>query len=51
MVCGVVVGKRNDGLWALQVEVLNPAFDYIPPELVELLITDVQGAQPSYVYR
>ena len=33
------------------VEVLNPAFDYVPPELVALFITELSGLQPSYVYR
>lgn len=34
-----------------QVEVENPGFDYIPPELVSLYLTDIGGAQSSYVYR
>eukprot|EP00798_Chlamydomonas_sp_ICE-L_P015682 gene15682-21788_t len=29
----------------------NPAFDYIPPHLVSLFITDTGGYTPSYVYR
>jgi translation initiation factor eIF-2B subunit beta len=33
------------------VEVLNPAYDYIPPELVDLYITNIGGHQPSYIYR
>jgi translation initiation factor eIF-2B subunit beta len=33
------------------VDVLNPAFDYVPPELVTLFITNSRGLQPSYVYR
>mmetsp|Transcript_14499 Transcript_14499/g.21536 ORF Transcript_14499/g.21536 Transcript_14499/m.21536 type:complete len:388 (+) Transcript_14499:48-1211(+) len=33
------------------VEVLNPAFDYIPPELVSLYMTNIGGHQPSYIYR
>jgi translation initiation factor eIF-2B subunit beta len=35
----------------LDVDVVNPAYDYIPPELVSLLVTDVGGYTPSYVYR
>ncbi|KAL3692899.1 hypothetical protein R1sor_006550 [Riccia sorocarpa] len=31
--------------------VFNPTFDYIPPELVSLFITDTGGHNPSYVYR
>ena len=33
------------------VEVLNPALDYISPELVDLYITNAGGHQPSYIYR
>jgi translation initiation factor eIF-2B subunit beta len=33
------------------VQVLNPAYDYIPPELVDLYITNIGGIQPSYIYR
>ncbi|CAN0068112.1 unnamed protein product [Scytosiphon promiscuus] len=33
------------------VEVVNPAFDYIPPNLVDLYITNMGGLQPSYIYR
>ncbi|KAM7472630.1 hypothetical protein LguiA_010813 [Lonicera macranthoides] len=31
--------------------VVNPAFDYVPPELVNLFITDTGGHNPSYMYR
>lgn len=34
-----------------KVKVVNPAYDYVPPELVDLFVTDVGGAQPSYIYR
>ena len=36
-----------------EVELLSPAYDYIPPDLVDLYITNVGGGghQPSYVYR
>mmetsp|Transcript_22575 Transcript_22575/g.78990 ORF Transcript_22575/g.78990 Transcript_22575/m.78990 type:complete len:402 (-) Transcript_22575:119-1324(-) len=33
------------------VEVLNPEFDYVPPKLVDLFVTNAYGVQPSYVYR
>lgn len=33
------------------VTALNPAFDYVPPELVDLFITNIGGHQPSYIYR
>lgn len=29
----------------------NPAFDYVPPELISLFVTDTGGYTPSYVYR
>jgi len=32
-------------------EVHNPTFDYVPPHLVSLLVTDTGGYTPSYVYR
>lgn len=32
-------------------QVLNPAYDYIPPSLVDLYITNMGGLQPSYIYR
>ncbi|CAN4091087.1 unnamed protein product [Withania somnifera] len=32
-------------------EVVNPSFDYVAPELVSLLITDIGGHNPSYMYR
>ncbi|THG03096.1 hypothetical protein TEA_026168 [Camellia sinensis var. sinensis] len=31
--------------------VINPAFDYVPPKLVSLFITDTGGHNPSYMYR
>lgn len=26
-------------------------FDYVPPKLVDLFVTNHEGLQPSYVYR
>ena len=34
-----------------RVDVANPAFDYIPPGLVDLYITNTGAHQPSYIYR
>ncbi len=34
----------------LDIPVLQ-VFDYVPPELVSLLVTDIGGHIPSYVYR
>mmetsp|Transcript_9722 Transcript_9722/g.14485 ORF Transcript_9722/g.14485 Transcript_9722/m.14485 type:complete len:414 (-) Transcript_9722:47-1288(-) len=36
---------------AENVNVSVPAFDYIPPELVSLYITNIGGHNPSYLYR
>jgi len=33
------------------VRVINPAFDYIPAELISLYITNFGGHNPSYIYR
>lgn len=35
----------------LQLHVANPAYDYVPPHLISLFITDSGGHAPSYVYR
>lgn len=40
-----------DGMRADDLHALNPAFDYIPPELISLFVTDTGGHTPSYVYR
>ncbi|KAM1556167.1 hypothetical protein PS2_039570 [Malus domestica] len=32
-------------------QVVNPTFDYVPPKLVNLFITDTGGHNPSYMYR
>ncbi|XP_057849118.2 uncharacterized protein LOC131060046 isoform X2 [Cryptomeria japonica] len=34
-----------------RLHVVNPAFDYVPPQLVSLFITDTGGHNPSYMYR
>ncbi|XP_075477424.1 uncharacterized protein LOC142518523 [Primulina tabacum] len=31
--------------------VVNPAFDYVPPNLVSLFITDIGGHNPSYMHQ
>lgn len=41
----------QDGAFVANVHVHNPAFDYIPPELVSLFITNQGGHNPSYIYR
>jgi translation initiation factor eIF-2B subunit beta len=39
----------NDGDGAVQV--YNPVYDYVPPDLVTLFISNIGGNAPSYVYR
>lgn len=34
-----------------KIEVENPLYDYVPPELVDLYITNLGGHAPSYLYR
>ncbi|KAM5465187.1 GCD complex subunit gcd7 [Microsporum ferrugineum] len=34
-----------------KVDVMNPLYDYVPPELVDLYITNVGAHAPSYLYR
>jgi translation initiation factor eIF-2B subunit beta len=33
------------------IDVIVPAFDYVPPELVNLYITNLGGQTPKYIYR
>jgi translation initiation factor eIF-2B subunit beta len=33
------------------IDLVNPEFDYIPPELVELMVTNLGTWKPNYVYR
>lgn len=40
-------GGNND----VYVHIPNPRFDYVPPELISLFVTDTGGYIPSYVYR
>ncbi|KAK4748954.1 hypothetical protein SAY87_015540 [Trapa incisa] len=41
----------GSGLGSPLLHVVNPAFDYVPPKLVSLFITDTGGHNPSYMYR
>lgn len=41
----------HDGKFLKDVQVLNPEFDYVPPDLVTLLVSNIGGNAPSYVYR
>ena len=41
----------SEGDIVSKVQILNPVFDYVPPELVTLYISNIGGNAPSYVYR
>lgn len=41
--------RDSDG--TRKVDVINPAYDYVPGDLISLFITDQGGVTPSYVYR
>ncbi|EDO45133.1 predicted protein [Nematostella vectensis] len=41
----------SEGSILSKVDIQNPVFDYIPPELVNLFISNIGGNSPSYVYR
>ncbi|XP_046385764.1 translation initiation factor eIF-2B subunit beta [Ischnura elegans] len=43
--------SHSDGDIVSKVHVYNPVFDYVPPELVTLFISNTGGHAPSYVYR
>ncbi|XP_054730351.1 translation initiation factor eIF-2B subunit beta [Anastrepha obliqua] len=46
---GDVIGY--DSLASHSAKVYSPIFDYVPPELVTLFISNIGGHAPSYVYR
>ncbi|KAL3424350.1 initiation factor 2 subunit family protein [Phlyctema vagabunda] len=41
----------DDGALVDKLEVDNPLFDYVPPDLVDLYITNLGAHAPSYLYR
>ncbi|KAK0647347.1 putative translation initiation factor eIF-2B subunit beta [Lasiodiplodia hormozganensis] len=47
---GAVV-PYDDGDFVEKVDVVNPLFDYVPADLVDLYITNLGGHAPSYLYR
>ncbi|MCJ1443731.1 MAG: Translation initiation factor eIF-2B subunit beta [Stictis urceolatum] len=47
---GAVFGYE-DGDLVDKADVENPLYDYVPPELVDLYITNLGGHAPSYLYR
>ncbi|KUJ15688.1 translation initiation factor-like protein eIF-2B subunit beta [Mollisia scopiformis] len=47
---GSIVGYE-DGTLVEKMEVDNPLYDYVPPDLVDLYITNLGSHAPSYLYR
>lgn len=45
-----VINSNNAPLLE-RIHVYNPVFDYVPPELVTLFISNTGGNAPSYIYR
>ncbi|XP_013385512.1 translation initiation factor eIF-2B subunit beta [Lingula anatina] len=45
------VMKFSEGEILSHAQIQNPVFDYVPPELVTLFISNIGGNAPSYVYR
>ncbi|KAI1006727.1 hypothetical protein K3495_g1490 [Podosphaera aphanis] len=41
----------EDGVLVEELEVDNPVYDYVPPDLVDLYITNLGAHAPSYLYR
>ncbi|XP_052685732.1 translation initiation factor eIF-2B subunit beta-like [Crassostrea angulata] len=41
----------EEGEIASRAQIDNPVFDYVPPELVTLYVSNIGGNAPSYVYR
>lgn len=41
----------DEGEIVSKVQIHNPVYDYVPPELVTLYISNIGGNAPSYVYR
>ena len=43
--------RGMDGKILSRVHAYNPYFEYVPPELVTLFISNISGMAPSYIYR
>lgn len=46
-----LVVQYNTNICQENVEVVNPAYDFLPPALMDLYVTNNGSHQPSYVYR
>ena len=49
--CGGGAKGISDGKITSKIHAINPLFEYIPPDLVTLFISNMSGCAPSYVYR
>eukprot|EP00045_Choanoeca_perplexa_P005543 m.46793 g.46793 ORF g.46793 m.46793 type:complete len:369 (-) comp13178_c1_seq1:57-1163(-) len=49
--CPSAMASFEDAIMSEKVDCLNPLFDYVPPDLVTLFISNLGGNAPSYVYR
>ena len=47
----VIPYQERNADWSDRVEVVNPLYDYVPADLVDLYITNLGGHAPSYLYR
>jgi len=47
----VQVISSSEGQLISSAEIFNPVYDYVPPELVTLFISNSGGHAPSYIYR
>lgn len=45
------LGEIGEGDGGMAVSILNPVFDYVPAELVDLYVTNLGGHAPSFLYR
>ena len=43
--------RTEDGDIPENIEAIVPAFDYVPPELISMFITNQGGFTPNYIYR
>jgi translation initiation factor eIF-2B subunit beta len=43
--------RGMDGKILSSVHAYNPVFEYVPPGLVTLFISNISGMAPSYIYR
>ncbi|KAG0669460.1 Translation initiation factor eIF-2B subunit beta [Kluyveromyces marxianus] len=47
----VLPTTENDRVGTVALETINPIADYIPPENIDIFITNIGGFAPSFIYR